>query len=493
MNKSLLKSIIFTLFIHIAGITTFSQQHYVSISLNYDDISLPQLIDSIRAKSNLKIAYDVNSIPFDSIITIHTLNRDPVSLLKELLAGSSVEIMHDGNQIVIREKSEHVKQYFKLAGYVFNSKGNPLPMVNISFKDRSMGSTSNDNGEFELKVPVNYFGDTLFFSSLGYKTIGIPLISSNSTIEVTLLESSVSLPEVTIKYRDVEEIVNLFMENQNVNYTEKSTLFTSFFREIIKQDERYVNVSEAVLNILKYPYNQPFRLEHVKIVKGRKYRDVEKMKSVNFRLEGGPFYFSRIDIARYMDFFPVENEERLYKYKLKGLDYEYDRLVYLVSFEPVEDSGDLLYKGVLRIDTESYALISALFELTKNSLRQSKKYLVRKESRKIKAKPLYAKYSVSYRPYENRWVLNKLRGELKIYINDKKSKEKSMFTAVTELLMSDFKSAGKTKFKASELYKSKYILSDEIKDYDPEFWKEYNVIKPDESIENVFKNKKVAQ
>ncbi len=487
MGKSLFKSIIFTLFFHIAVVTSYSQQHYVKVSLSYVDIPLSQLIDTIRVKSDLKIAYDVNSIPFDSLITISATDRDPIRLLEVLLPDSSVEILHDGNQIVIREKSMQGERYFTLAGSVVNSKGLPLPMVNISFKNRPLGSVTNDAGEFELRIPVNCFGDTLFFSSLGYKTVGTPVYSTNRSIEITLIESSVSLPEVTIKYRDVDEIVDLFMENQKVNYSEKSILFTSFFRETIKQDNNYVNVSEAVLNILKYPYSESFRLEHVKFIMGRKYRDVEKMQSVNFRLEGGPFYFSRIDIARYMDFFPAENTEKLYKYKLDGLDYEYDRLVYLVSFEPIDDTGDLLYKGVLRIDTESYALISALFELTKNSLRNSRKYLVRKESRKIKAKPLYAKYSISYRPYEDRWVLSKLRGELKVHVNDKKSKEKSMFTAVTELLMSDFKSAGKIRFKASELYKSKYILTDEIKDYDSEFWKEYNVIKPDESIENVFK------
>ena len=310
---------------------------------------------------------------------------------------------------------------------------------------------------------------------------------NHATIEVKLLETSVQLPEVVVKYKNADEIVELFKKNRQENYFENRTLFTAFFRETIKQNDRYVNVSEAVLQILKYSYIQPFKLEHVKFIKGRKYRDVEKMQNVNFRMEGGPFYFSRIDIARYMDFLPVDDAEKVYEYRLEGLDFEYDRMVYLVSFEPIVDNGDLLYKGVLRIDTETYALISAMFELTKNSLRRSRKYLIRKESGKIKAKPYYAKYSINYRPYENKWVLNKLIGELKVYINDKKNGEKSMFTAVSELLMSDFKSAGNIKFKPSELYKSKYILTDKIKKYDPEFWENYNVIKPDENIEKVFK------
>ncbi len=487
MGKSLLNSIFLTLILFISSVYAFSQQQYSRISLDYDDITLPQLIDTIRSKADIKIAYDVNSIPVDSLLSVHVIDKDPLDALKILLYNSGVEILFNGNQVIIREKQKEPIRFFRLGGRVIDYNNQPVSLVNISFINRPIGTVTNNMGEFEFSAPVNYFGDTLFFSCLGYKVAGVPIISSDLAITVKLSETSVSLPEVIIKYRNVNEIVESFKKYRKENYLEDRTLFTAFFRETVKQNDRFVNVSEAALEIIKYPYDQPFKLEHVKFIKGRKYQDVEKMRDINFRIEGGPFYFSRIDIARYMDFFPADDEEPIYKYKLEGLDYEYDRMVYLVTFEPITDNGDLLYKGVLRIDTETYALISAEFELTKNTLHKSRKYLIRKESRKVKAKPYYARYSINYRPYENRWVLNKLIGELKIYINDKKNKNKTMFTAVTELLMSDFKDAGKIKFKPSELYKSNYILTDKIKDYDPEFWKDYNVIKPDEDIENVFK------
>ena len=493
MGKSLFHIIFFIFFFCVTTVHSFSQQVHGSISLRCENITLSSLIDSIRLKSGLKISYDVNSIPVDSVLSVNISGKDPEEILRMILKSPDIEILGHGNQLVIRKKKTGGPRFVVLKGEVLDYDYKPLSLVNIGFKNRPLGTVTNNAGEFELKVPVSYSGDTLLFSCLGYKVERIPVRSAGTDLQVLLAETSISLPEVIIKYRNVNEIIEQFLKHRKNNYPEKSILVTAFFREIIKQNKKFVNVSEAVLQILKYPYDQPFKLELVKFIKGRKYRDVEKMKDINFRLEGGPFYFSRIDIARYMDFFPQEGEEQLYRYKFEGLDYEYEKMVYVVSFEPYDDNGELLYKGILRFETDSYALVSAEFELTKNTLRESRKYLIRKESPQIKARPYYARYYINYRPYKDIWVLNKVKGELKVRINDKRTKKKSVFTAVTEMLMSDFKDASGTRFKPSETFKPNYILTDKIKEYDPEFWKNYNVIKPDEDIENVFKNNGTTQ
>ena len=118
MGRSLLKSIIFTLFFHFATVSAFSQQQSGRISLDYKNISLPKLIDTIRVKANLKIAYDVDIIPIDSLLTIQVTDEEPLEVLIILLSGLDVEVLHDGNQIVIRDKKEPVISYFELSGGV---------------------------------------------------------------------------------------------------------------------------------------------------------------------------------------------------------------------------------------------------------------------------------------------------------------------------------------------------------------------------------------
>ena len=470
----------------------FSQSNHPNLTLSYQKIKLSDLIDTIRIKGGLKISYDVNIIPVDSVLSIDVTDEPSGNILKQILNLPGIEVIVEDNQAVIRSKTQTESKLI-ITGKVEDLRAQPLPLVNISLKNRPVGTVTNNTGEFILTLPVNYRNDTLCFSCLGYKTWSIPVTSVDSALMVRLDETSISLPEILIRYKNADDIIDLFKTRQEENYCENRSLITAFFREAVKEDGEYVNVAEAVIEIVKFPYNKPYKLEYAKFVKGRKYRDVENMKDVKFRLEGGPFYFSRIDVARYMDFLPQDDSPPKYKYKLEGLDYEYDRMVFLVSFEPIDDNGELLYKGILRIDTESYALISAEFELSKKSLKESRKYFIKKESGRIKAKPVYARYHINYRPYQGIWLLNKVKGEMKVRINNRNKNKKHTFIAVSEMLMSDYENTGNTRLKPSEQFKANYILTEQIKEYDPEFWKNYNVIKPDEDIENVFKVSKKEQ
>jgi len=486
MSKAFLNSILLFILMQ-CSVHLYSQETTPLLSLSYKNIKLSDLIDTIRVKSGLKIAYDVNVIPIDSVLDINVKDEACINILRQILPEPDIEIIIKQNQAVIRAKTI-AKKALKIHGEVVDYRSRPMPLVNISVKDKPTGTVTNNSGEFVLLLSDDNLNDTICFSCIGYRTKCMPVLQADSSLIVKLTEISIPLPEVMIKFKNVNEIINQFRINRARNYPEEKMLATAFFREAVKEDGNYVNVAEAVIEIIKFPYNQPYKLEYVKFVKGRKYRDVENMKDVKFRIEGGPFYFSRIDIARYMDIFPHDDAPPLYKYKLEGLDYEYDRMVFLVAFEPVDDNGELLYKGVMRIDTETYALISADFELSKKALKESRKYFIKKESGKIKAKPVFARYSINYRPYKDIWLLNKIKGEMKVKVNDRNKNTKHTFEAVSELLMSDYTGADNIKFKPSEQFKASYILTDQIKEYDPDFWSKFNVIKPDEDIENVFKS-----
>jgi hypothetical protein len=256
------------------------------------------------------------------------------------------------------------------------------------------------------------------------------------------------------------------------------------------RDGQYVQVSEAIIEIIKPSYLNPSNLERVRFIKGRKKNDLHAMDFINFKLEGGPFQFSRIDIARYQDFF--QEEKALYKYSYDGLDILNDEVVYKVKFRPLNDNGDLLYNGTMFIHSESFALVRSEFKLTGKALKTSGKTLIRKASRKIKVKPLDASYYIDYRLWENKWILNRIKGEIVIRINDKNQKINSEFTATTELLISDCEENEKYKLKPADLYKSKYVLADQISETDEEFWKDYNIIRPDDELEKVFKKTKVV-
>ena len=63
---------------------------------------------------------------------------------------------------------------------------------------------------------------------------------------------------------------------------------TGFYRETIRKNRSYISIGEAVVEIFKAPYQNDLRYDAVRIYKGRKSNDVEKMDTVLFKLQGGP-------------------------------------------------------------------------------------------------------------------------------------------------------------------------------------------------------------
>lgn len=489
MNKHLYcKYLILLYFICLSHITNAQ-----IISFEQQNITIEALFDSLTIKTDIDIAYDVNAFNSDSVVNANYQDKHALLIVQEVLGKNAVDISYSNGQIIISKQiiRPSSPKAIRLTGTVYNQPDSTfLSLVNISVNGKPLGTITNSEGLYEFKLPLNYADEQLAFSFLGYHTTLKSIPESDSVINVYLEPSSVKLDEVEITYKDPNVIIEQLKLNHDENYFLQQTVLEGFFRESIKQDGEYVQVSEAIIKIIKPGYLNPSNMERVKFIKGRKKNDLQSMDFIDFKLEGGPFQFSRVDIARYQDFYSPDNY--LYKYSYDGIDVLNDELVYKVKFRPVEDNGNLLYNGILYIHSESFALVRSEFELTNRALRSSGKSLIRKASRKVKVKPLKASYYIDYRMFDDKWILNRIEGEIVVRINDKKQKINSVFSAVTELLISDCEKNNKFKLKPSELYKSKYVLAEHIKENDEQFWKNYNIIRPDQALEMVFKKTKVV-
>jgi len=462
-------------------------------TINQHNITIKALFDSLTSNTTIDIAYDVNAFKPDSIVNVNYQNKHALLIVQDVLRKNKVDISYSSGQIIISKSIEKTqdRKFIRISGTAYDKNDSTaLPLVNISVKNKPLGTITNSDGQYEFKLPLKYANEQMAFSFLGYHTAFMSIPLADSIIDVHLEPSSIKLDEVAITYKNPLEIIDQLKQAHQNNYYNEQTVLEGFFRESIKQDGDYVQVSEAIIKIIKPSYLFPSNLERVKFIKGRKKNDLQKMDLVNFKLEGGPFQFSRVDIARYKDFFAEENN--LYRYSYEGIDVLDDEIVYKVGFKPLYDNGSLLYSGILFIHAQSFALVRSEFVLTNKALKSSGKALIRKASRKIKVKPLKAAYYIDYRKLNDRWIINRVEGEIVIRINDKNQKINSEFSAVTELLISDCEINNKFKLKPSELYRSKYVLADQIDETDENFWKNYNIIRPDQALEMVFKKTKVV-
>ncbi len=62
-----------------------------------------------------------------------------------------------------------------IQGKIVDEKGEPVPYVNIGIENTYIGTISEMNGGFELKIPEKFITEVIRFSSIGYKKILIPI------------------------------------------------------------------------------------------------------------------------------------------------------------------------------------------------------------------------------------------------------------------------------------------------------------------------------
>ncbi len=471
----------------------FAQEEVLDRPLSFqaDSIGFGQLIDSLSLRFNISFSYDASLISSDSILSVHADSVKLGDWLRSVISHDEVQLYELERQVVIaREPARMPDESIRISGNVTDVNDHkPLAMVNIGVEGETIGTATNMEGDFDLFLPSRFAGRNLTFSSLGYLRKVVVIPPRDTTLTIGLDQTVIQLPEVLVRYVKPSLIMAEVVRLRDKNYASEPTILTAFFREIIQQDKRYVDVSEAVIEIYKPPYSLDWEPERVRFVKGRKGGETEDMDVINFKLQGGPYLFSQVDIIRTGGFLPDEKGQSVYQYSFNGVDYEQGRMVYIIGFEPFNDTGELLYEGEIRVEQNSFAVTGATFQMTRNTIRKSRDYLIRRDSRRFRTRPYFAKYSIDYRPVNDIWMLNSVRGEVSMKIVDKERRVRSDFNTVSEMLVTESRPGNRQKFRWADSFKSNYILSEEIDSYDPDFWSHYNIIRPNESIREVFNTK----
>ncbi len=86
-----------------------------------------------------------------------------------------------------------------IKGRVIDQKGDPAPFVNIGIIDTYIGTISELNGDFELKIPKEFDHRNIIFSNIGYERVSIPISTNTGKwVEIVLEEKALELDEIVV-------------------------------------------------------------------------------------------------------------------------------------------------------------------------------------------------------------------------------------------------------------------------------------------------------
>lgn len=364
----------------------------------------------------------------------------------------------------------------------------PLAFASLTVKGTNIATITNSEGEFSLKVPKNLTEGKVTVSFLGYKNLTMDLSEfkpEKTKIGLELLV--IALNEISVFPKDPELLIRAVMNKRAENYFSDQTIMSAFYRETIKKRKTYVSLSEAVVEIHKQPYMSA-RVDVAQLYKARKSTDYNKIDTVTFKLQGGPYTTLYLDIMKNPELIFTEDMIGNYEFSLENITKINDRLIYVLGFKQRAHITEPLYFGKLFIDAESLAITSATFNLNVENKMMASDMFIKKKPMGAKVYPTLAAYHIDYREKDGKWYYSYSRGQITFKVDWNRRLFNTIYESTIEMAVTNWEKTSDKPVKMAERMKTNVVMSDEISGFaDREFWGEYNVIEPEKPIETAIK------
>jgi len=390
------------------------------------------------------------------------------------------------------KKKNDQQTFITIKGRVVDAEtGAPLVFATVAVKESNVAIVTNIDGEFTLKIGEPVTAKNLEVTFLGYKnkTILISDLKDNGYKNVISLESApIPIKEIVVKPLDPIDIVEKAIGRIGKNYESVPNLMTAFYRETIRKNRTYVSIGEAVVEIFKAPYASDVRFDGARIYKGRKSSDVEKMDTVLFKLQGGPVSVLQLDIAKNNQDILTQEAMQYYNYSLTGVIEIDGKPHYVIDFLQKPSVDNPLFMGSLYIEMETYAITEVEFGFNLSDKEAASSIFIRKKPLGMEVTPEVATYRTKYREQDGKYYFAYSRAEVRFKVDWKKKLFNTFYTTMSEIAVTDRTAEEVIKFAGRDKIRYTDVFSEKVSAFtDPEFWGEYNVIEPDQSIESAIR------
>ena len=365
--------------------------------------------------------------------------------------------------------------------------GTPLVFATVAVKESNVATVTNIDGEFVIKISEPQTSKNLEVTYLGFKNKVVALTDLRQEgykNVISMIPAPIPIKEIIVKPLDPEAIVRNAIGRIGKNYVDEPNLMTAFYRETIRKNRTYVSIGEAVVEIFKAPYANDLRFDGARIYKGRKGSDVQKMDTVLFKLQGGPVSVMQLDIVKNTESILTMDAMKYYDYSLATVVEIDNKPHYVISFKQKPSVDMPLFMGNLYIESDTYAVTEAEFGFNLEDKAAVSSIFIKKKPLGMEVTPEIASYRVKYRQQDGKWYFAYSRAEVKFKVNWKRKLFNTYYTTMSEIAVTDRTNEEVIKFAGKEKLRYSDVFTEKVGAFkDPEFWGDYNVIEPDQSIE----------
>ena len=375
-----------------------------------------------------------------------------------------------------------VRLGYSVQGNVVDAvSGRPMESVHVSVPGRHYATVTNADGDFTIKSdqPVS----EVVFSYLGYRTLRQKAVGG--PLRVRLTPESMPLAEASIITGDPREILGEAIRRIPDNYSKNPELLECFYRETVRKRNRYIFVSEAVARLYKTGYDGNIYRDRAALEKSRILLSQRRTDTLSVKMQGGPTQALTFDVVKNPEILFDEEELNLYEFEMGMPTYIGDRLQFVIHFHPGSREVEwALYHGTLYIDRELLSFTRIEMSLDMSDAAKATRMMVVRKPLSLRLSPRELSIVISYRLKDGQSRLEYFRSTMRFNCDWKKRLFATAYAVVNELVVTDLREPAVPIPRAEAFRSVDYLIEKAAEFQDPDFWKDYNIIEPSESLEH---------
>lgn len=180
-----------SLFANVVG----AQQHKVTLQVK--DKELVEVIAELRKQTGLRFFYSMDKLKAVGKVSVDVKEGEVADVLDAVLTNTGLTYQVLNDVITIKSDEQPARQeVVKVTGKVTDKSKHPLPGVSVQLKGYTIGTSTDEKGEYTLSFP-KMDKAVLLFSFVGMKDVEIAY-TGQKTISVTMEEMAEELESVVV-------------------------------------------------------------------------------------------------------------------------------------------------------------------------------------------------------------------------------------------------------------------------------------------------------
>jgi hypothetical protein len=357
-------------------------------------------------------------------------------------------------------------------------------MASIALNNKRLGTVTNEDGIFELYLPVSSGADTITISSLSYASKKIVVSSvADEPLMILLEEKPLLLNEVTISSERLtaNTIFSKAFESLDKNFPQEPFLLKGFFRQLSSENGKYVLLIESALEIYDkgHQLNTTFNLqEKVAIPQSRVSKNYFEHQQQNFFDYHNTLRQLLVwNYARYSNHYVMGRQN----FVIDTVTYLHNKPVYVISSTESKYTGETLEgrnRFTLHIDCETFAI----HQIKNETIAQPGYFLparpgfIKGDKSKL-LKWTTSSHTYSFREFEGKMYLSNATGLMKGQVINIDNNAVDREVADEELLMINEIKTDRVDVPSKNLMDKKKGINFQNTTYDENFWSDYSQVK----------------